>query len=164
MLTQTAATIGRARPDVAEPAERLAHRLSEQYEQHGAGEPVFLHGDLHPKNILFESERLWLLDFDQATTGPAAVDLGSVIAGFYCDAYAGSLTWPQAAALRRAFLSGYGPLGTTARESLRWHTVAALLHERALRAVSRIRPAVLQRLPELILGAEAVLNGEVGED
>ena len=164
-LTQTAATISLARPDVAALVERLAHQLRARHKTLGAGETVFLHGDLHPKNILLDGERLWMLDLDQAMAGPAAVDLGSVIAGFYCDACTGSLTWPQASALRRAFLAGYGRLAErTTRESLRWHTAAALLHERALRAVTRIRTAVLQKLPELLLAAEAVLNGELGED
>src|SRR6185369_16618213 len=136
-----------------------------QHKTHGAGEPVFLHGDVHPKNFLLAGERLCLLDLDQATIGVAAVDLGSVIAGLHCDACTGSLTWREASSLTRAVLAGYGPLNRfETLESLRWHVAAALLHERALRAVTRIRPLVLQKLPQLLRIAEAVLDGGISEN
>ena len=164
-LTRTAATISEARPDVAAAVQRLTTRLIARHETCSAGKPVFLHGDLHPKNILLDRERLYLLDLDQAAVGPAAIDLGSVIAGLHCDACTGSITPREASSLTHAILSGYGPLlaGET-RESLHWHIAAALLHERALRGVTRIRPRVLQQLPELLQLADAVLNGGISEN
>jgi Ser/Thr protein kinase RdoA (MazF antagonist) len=161
-LTRTAATITEARPDVAAVVQRLTNKLVAQHETHGAGERVFLHGDVHPKNFLLAGERLCLLDLDQAALGVAAVDLGSAIAGLHCDACVGSLTWREASLLTRAILAGYGPLKTL--ESLRWHLAAALLHERALRAVTRIRTPVLQNLPQLLHIAEAVLDGGLSEN
>jgi aminoglycoside phosphotransferase len=162
-LTRSAATIGEARPDVAAVVQRLSERLAAQYETYNADEWMFLHGDLHAKNILLDRERLFLLDLDQAAIGVAAIDLGSVIASLHCDACIGSLTWREASSLRHAFLSGYGPLeGVTTVESLRWHVAAALLHERALRGVTRIRPRVLHKLPQLLQIAAAVLNGGIG--
>jgi aminoglycoside phosphotransferase len=159
-LKRAAATIAQARPDVALRVQKLTAQLIARHNRHGAGQLVFLHGDVHPKNILLDNERLCLLDFDQAAIGAPAVDLGSVIAGLYCDACVGSLTWRDATFLTHAFLAGYGPLNTFAAfETLRWHTAAALLQERALRAVTRIRPGVLQKLPQLLQTAETVLNG-----
>ena len=164
-LTRTAATISEARPDVAAVVQRLAAKLVAQHETHRPGELVFLHGDVHPKNFLLAGEQLCLLDLDQATIGTAAVDLGSVIAGLRCDACTGSLTWREASSLTRAVLAGYGPLNRfETLESLRWYVAAALLHERALRAVTRIRPLVLQKLPQLLRLAEAVLDGGIGEN
>jgi Ser/Thr protein kinase RdoA (MazF antagonist) len=61
----------------------LSSKLIAQYTH---GKPVFLHGDVHPKNIFLNEESLFLLDLDQAATGPALADLGSVISGLYCDA------------------------------------------------------------------------------
>ena len=145
--------------------QRLTGKLVAQHETHRTGEPVFLHGDVHPKNFLLAGERLCLLDLDQAAIGVAAVDLGSVIAGLHCDACIGSLTWREVSSLTHAILAGYGSLtafGTL--ESIRWHVAAALLHERALRAVTRIRPRVLDKLPQLLQIAEAVLNGGIGEN
>ncbi|HEY3581435.1 MAG TPA: phosphotransferase [Pyrinomonadaceae bacterium] len=161
-LARTAATIGEARPDVATLVQQLSHKLIAQHAMYSGGEHVFLHGDLHPKNILLDRERLFLLDFDQAARGIAAVDLGSVIAGLHCDACIGSLTWREASSLTHAILAGYGSLSAFGTlESIRWHVAAALLHERALRAVTRIRPRVLDKLPQLLQIAEAVLNGGI---
>jgi aminoglycoside phosphotransferase len=164
-LTRTGATISEARPDVAALVQRLTGKLVAQHQTRGAGEPVFLHGDVHPKNFLLAGERLCLLDLDQAAIGVAAVDLGSVIAGLHCDACVGSLSWREASSLTRAVLAGYGPRNAfESLESLRWHVAAALLHERALRAVTRIRPIVLQKLPELLRIADAVRDGGLSEN
>ena len=156
-LTQATTTISQARPDVADLVQRLSAKLSAQYEH---GKSVFLHGDVHPKNILLNDEQLVLLDLDQAATGPAEVDLGSVSAGLYCDACTGSRTWREVATFIRALLTGYGK----SQNTLRWHIAAALLQERALRSVTRVRTATLQKLPELLHTAEAVLNGGISEN
>lgn len=158
-LTQATTPISQARPDVADLVHRLSSKLIAQYEH---GKPVFLHGDVHPKNILLNDNQLFLLDLDQAATGPAEVDLGSVSAGLYCDACTGTRTWREASSLQRALLTGYGTPKNS--RALRWHTAAALLQERALRSVTRVRAATLQKLPELLLTAEAVLNGGISEN
>jgi hypothetical protein len=44
--------------------------------------------------------------------------------------------------------------------SIHWHTAAALLAERALRAVNRVRPEGLARLRELLAVASDVLRKE----
>lgn len=163
-LTRTAATISEARPDVAAQVQRLTHELVTQYERHAGSEPVLLHGDVHPKNVLLDGERLCLLDLDQAAIGVAAVDLGSVLAGLYCDACVGSITWREARVLTRAVLTGYGPLGVQSVDSLWWHVAAAMLQERALRAVTRIRTHVLQQLPQILQTAEDLLNGGISEN
>lgn len=158
-LTQATATISQARPDVADVVQRLTSELLAQYKH---GKPVLLHGDVHPKNILLTGDQLFLLDLDQAATGLAEVDLGSVIAGLYCDACTGTRTSREASSLQRALLSGYGP--TQNQNTLRWHVAAALLQERALRSVTRVRLTTLQKLRELLLTAEAVLNGGISEN
>jgi hypothetical protein len=68
----------------------------------------------------------------------------------------GTRTWHEASALKRALLIGYG--APQHSPELRWHVAAALLQERALRSVTRIRAATLQKLPEILLAAEAALN------
>jgi len=158
-LTQANAAISQARPDVADLVRRLSTKLIARYEH---GKPVFLHGDVHPKNILLNDDQLFLLDLDQAASGLAEVDLGSVIAGLYCDACTGSRTWREASSLHRALMAGYGSLQNS--HALRWHVAAALLQERALRSVTRVRTATLQKLPEVLRTAEAVLNGGISEN
>jgi tRNA A-37 threonylcarbamoyl transferase component Bud32 len=153
-LTRATKTISEARPDVAKQVHRLSAKLIAQYTH---GNRVFLHNDVHPKNIFLNEDSIFLLDLDQAATGPATADLGSVIAGLYCDACTGTRTWHEASALKRALLIGYG--APQQSSELRWHVAAALLQERALRSVTRIRPATLQKLPEILLAAEVALNG-----
>jgi thiamine kinase-like enzyme len=161
-FAQTAETLTQARPDVASQVQQLAGQLITSGEHSGTGEPVFLHGDVHPKNILLDGERLFLLDLDQAAAGVATVDLGSVIAGLYCNSCTGSLTWREAASLKRALLNGYGPI--TSSKALRRHVAAALFQERALRSVSRVRINSLRKLPEILSTAETVLNGGISEN
>lgn len=158
-VTRASATISQARPEVAALVQHLSAKLIAQYTH---GKPVFLHGDVHPKNIFLNEKSLFLLDLDQAATGPATADLGSVIAGLYCDACTGSRAWREASVLKRALLHGYGAPHDS--HELRWHVAAALLQERALRSVTRIRTATLQKLPELLLTAQTVLNGGVSEN
>jgi len=157
-VARASATISQARPDVAALVQHLSAKLIAQYTH---GKPVFLHGDVHPKNIFLNEETLFLLDLDQAATGAATADLGSVIAGLYCDACTGSRTWREASVLKHALLNGYSAHDS---HELRWHIAAALLQERALRSVTRIRTATLQKLPEILRTVETVLNGGVIEN
>jgi len=158
-LASASATLSEARSDAADLVHRLSNKLIAQYTH---GKPVFLHGDVHPKNIFLNEETLFLLDLDQAATGAGTADIGSVIAGLYCDACTGSRTWREASVLKRALLDGYGAQHDS--HELRWHIAAALLQERALRSVTRIRTATLQKLPEILRTAETVLNGGLSEN
>lgn len=156
-VAQASATICAARPDVADLVQLLCAKLIAQYTP---GKPALLHGDVHPKNIFLNKDSLFLLDLDQAAIGPATADLGSVIAGLYCDACTGSSSWHEARSLKRALEKGYGERSP----ELRWHIAAALLQERALRSVTRIRTATLQKLPEILRAAHTVLNGGLSEN
>jgi len=164
-LTRATDTIAQARPDVAPLVQRLSDRLLQRHGTLCGDEPALLHGDVHPKNILLSNDRVYLLDLDQAAVGNALVDLASVIAGLYCASCVGVLTWNESVSLRRNLLEGYGPLKSFASvDSLQWHIAAALLTERALRSVTRIRLENLKRLPDILATAEAVLNGGLSEN
>jgi hypothetical protein len=89
------------------------------------------------------------------------LDVGSVIAALRCEACVGLLTDADCSKLINAFLTGYG-LDEESRTSLGWYVAAALLEERALRAVTRIRLGGLQKLPEILTIAETVLHGGIG--
>lgn len=158
-IARASATISEARPDVAKQVQRLSAKLIAQYTR---GNCVFLHGDVHPKNIFLNEDSIFLLDLDQAATGPATADLGSVIAGLYCDVCTGSRTGHEASSLKRALVAGYG--APQHSHELHWHMAAALLQERALRSVTRIRTATLQKLPEILQTAETALNGGTSEN
>src|SRR3954453_22985501 len=150
--------IGRARPDVAPAAERLASELVADAPPAEAA--VCLHGDVHLKNGPLQAPRIALIDLDQMGTGPAAADLGSAIAGIRYHALVADEI-ARGARLQDALLDGYGSLRELPDDhALRWHIAAALLSERALRAVNRIRPDGLAQLGCVLADGRATLRGE----
>jgi aminoglycoside phosphotransferase (APT) family kinase protein len=156
-VVHSAHLVALARPDVAGAAVRLADRLADGPPPGGPQVP--LHGDCHPKNALLAGESIALIDLDQAGVGAAAADIGSLIARLYAD----DLVNPGTGAMRSAFLSGYQAVRPLPPDrSLRWHTAAALVAERGVRAVNRVHGPTLDRLPELLETADDVLLNGVG--
>jgi aminoglycoside phosphotransferase len=150
--------IGRARPDSAATAEALAAAL-ERRSAEANGNSVCLHGDLHAKNVLLEDGRVALVDLDQVAAGPAAAEIGSMLASLRYATIADGFSAAYARAHAAAFLDGYAdvqPLPSAT--ATRWHTAAALLVERALRAVNRMRPNGLRHLQPLLADAWMVLD------
>jgi hypothetical protein len=152
-LRSAAQRIGVVRPDLRVRAHALAAALCASAPLTDRVGPV--HGDVHGKNALWDGRAIWLLDLDQLGMGSPALDLGSAVAGFVATA-------PASRAERDAaeLLAGYAaerPLPSGA--VLAWHVGAALLVERALRAVHRVRDADLARLPRLLALAERRLAG-----
>lgn len=157
-LQLAAEVIGRARPDVATRAKELSRQLASRAPS--PSDSVCLHGDVHAKNGILSDGVIALIDLDQLGTGPPAADLASLLAALTFDRCVAQLSPAAQSEFAEAFLSGYAQVrelpGTT---SLRWHTAAALLAERALRAVNRIRPDGLQYLPDILRSAENLLVG-----
>jgi aminoglycoside phosphotransferase (APT) family kinase protein len=152
-VVHSAHLVAVARPDVSAVAVRLAGRLAEGPAP--GGPQVALHGDCHPRNALLAGDSIALIDLDQAGVGPAGADIGSLIARLHADGDTGEM--------RSAFLSGYQTVRPLPPErSLRWHTAAALVAERAVRAVNRVHLPTLDRLAELLDTADDVLLNGVG--
>jgi tRNA A-37 threonylcarbamoyl transferase component Bud32 len=159
-VRQAAHVIGSVRPDVLQETSDLAEELTRLRETSDESQ-VCLHGDVHAKNCISRGGTLTLIDLDQCGAGDAAADLGSLLASLtYADVTGAS---PSAQTLGGAFLSGYASVrALPSTRRLRWHTAAALLAERALRAVNRVRPDGLARMRELLAAASDVLR-EGGE-
>jgi hypothetical protein len=157
-LQMAARIIGQARPDVRDEARGFADELAARWET-PADRPVCLHGDVHPKNGILRGDEFALIDLDQAAAGDAANDLGSLLASLSYNHLSGLLSHAAARALADAFLNGYAGVRNLPRaSSLRWHTAAALLAERALRAVNRVRPEGLDCLRELLSEGDNTLR------
>ena len=156
-LRNCARIIGIARPDVARVANELDRELRSTIPSE---EPlVCLHGDVHPKNGIALNEFVTLIDLDQSAIGPAAADLGSMLALLHYNRRIGLLTHKREQELARAFLDAYaGSCQLPTQRSLKWHTAAALLSERALRSVNRIRPEGLHHLSQLLNDAREILQ------
>lgn len=156
-LCNCARIIGMGRPDVAIVADELNRELCSAIP---AEEPsVCLHGDVHPKNGIALNGRVTLIDLDQSTVGPAAADLGSMLALLYYNCRIGLITRRRERELASAFLDAYaGSRQLPTQTSLGWHTAAALLSERALRSVNRLRPEGLHHLSRLLNDAREILR------
>ena len=98
-LATAADAIARVRPDVAPAAQRLVTRLLDRIED-SYGEPVLVHGDANLRNaILQPGGTVALLDLEDLSAGPAAADLGQVLAALIV------IRTPHGA---RPLLAGYG--------------------------------------------------------
>lgn len=159
-LHKAAEVITQARPDVAGLARKLAQELCERRTAL-TDEAVCLHGDAHPKNGIHQKDSVALIDLDQAGTGAAAADVGSLLAALRYYRRSRLLSPVRERELASAFLRGYAEVREPPdRNSLRWHTAAALMAERALRAVSRIRREGLEQLNDLLLDSWKLLAEE----
>jgi tRNA A-37 threonylcarbamoyl transferase component Bud32 len=111
-----------------------------------------LHGDLHSNNILIDDARVYLVDMDDVSIGPPLAELGSFLAeliyraclsGTALDALGPALT-----NIVQAYLQAV-PWSVT-DEEVGWYTAAALIHERALRCVTSLKPGRMEILGQLV--------------
>lgn len=156
-VRHSAELVGLVRPDCAALAEELVVRLARRPLDRGA--PVTLHGDCHPKNALVHGGAVSLIDLDQSGAGPAAADLGSLLARLEHGTIVGEYDAEHATSLGVAFLEGYRsvrPLPDTG--VLRSYTAAALVAERAIRAVNRVDLTALAHLDALLTSALDLLE------
>lgn len=148
-LRDAAATIAALRPDVTSAVRELEDALCSSVPRRAP--VVCVHGDAHPKNVVVDGEHATLVDLDDVAGGPAAADVGGVLAGIRFDALLGRRD-PSCA---DAFLYGYGSHDL---EAVRWYTAAALLRERALRSITRLRAEGLERLHDVLAAAREELG------
>jgi aminoglycoside phosphotransferase len=152
-LAKAVSMIARARPDAGPAAAELLARLLGDLDD-AAGPHVYLHGDANLRNAIFDDDRVTLIDFEDASAGPAAADLGQVLARLRAARLIGRLPETAEAELAAALLDGYAVVRATPPErSLRWHMGASVLARVALPAVSRVRPSLLVCLGPLLEGA-----------
>lgn len=158
-VLNSADLVATARSDVAVPMGRLRDKLA-------GGPPipqatVCLHGDVHANNVLFYGDDVHMIDLDQGGSGPAAADIGSMLASLLTIRRSTPLI--SVDGLAEQFLDGYSAIAALPSDAeLRWYTAAAFVAERAIRAVNRVNYATLAVLPELLEMADAVLTGRLG--
>jgi Ser/Thr protein kinase RdoA (MazF antagonist) len=159
-LGTAARIVASVRPDLADAVMALTRHLVDRTPAPGTS--ACLHGDLHPKNALVCGNRVALLDLEDLAIGPAACDIGSFLGALEYSRTADALS-PEACLKRgAAFLAGYELVAALPdRSSLGWYVAASLFVERAVRAVTRIRPLGLNQLPALVERADRILDGEI---
>lgn len=142
-------TVTQARPELAGPANRVADALA-------AAPPssadACLHGDVHGGNALVTAGGIALIDLDDVSRGPAAADLGSFFATLRYRQLTGAESGSRTERAIASVLEGYGSTVPPAA-AIAWHEAAALLVERAQRAITRVRPDGLAALPAILAAA-----------
>jgi streptomycin 6-kinase len=158
-LVAAGSLVRAARPDLGPVTEGLVGELLRTAPPPGPN--VLLHGDLHPKNVLVHDQGVSLVDFDEACAGPAAAELGGLLARLWCPRPRDTIDPDTARTAAEALLAGYqrGP----SRTDLLWYAAAALLVERAARAISRVDVATIGDL-ERILATARRWVGHQGAD
>jgi hypothetical protein len=138
-----------ARPDLAPVTEALVGELLATAPAPAAH--ALLHGDLHPKNVLVHDGGVSLVDLDQAGAGPAAAELGGILARLRRPRPGDEIDPATAGAAAEALLAAYDR--TPSPADLRWHAAAALLVERAARAIGRVDVPVISDLERVLATA-----------
>jgi aminoglycoside phosphotransferase len=136
-----------ARPDLAPVTDGLVDVLLQTAPTPGPN--VLLHGDLHFKNVLVHESGVSLVDFDEACAGPASAELGGVLARLWCPGPRDTIDPDTAQAAAEALLAGYD--GRPSRADLLWYAAAALLVERAVRAIRRVDVAAIDDLERVLV-------------
>lgn len=156
-LATEASTMRGCRPDVADAIDHLAARLTATAA--ASDGQACLHGDLHPKNAIVHADRVALIDVEDAAIGATAADIASMLAALLYRRETKELSAGECLARADAFLVGYrSHRDLPRRDSLAWHTAAALFVERAARAVTRVRPLGLEHFPALLATSERLLD------
>jgi aminoglycoside phosphotransferase (APT) family kinase protein len=156
-IAKDAATMRRGRPDAADAIDHLEARLIATAS--AADGEACVHGDLHPKNAIVCSDRVALIDVEDFAVGTTAADIASLLAGLLYRRETGELSRAECRSRADAFLVGYRAHRVLPRrESLAWHTAAAVFVERAGRAVTRMRPLGLEHFPTLLAASERLLD------
>lgn len=110
-----------------------------------------LHGDLHLNNILIDAGRIALVDLDDLRRGPAELELGSFVAALlYRAALHGRRGMHQEDI--EHFLAGYAEHAPRPfrLDQVGWYAAAALIHERAWRCLTSLKPGRVTLIDELI--------------
>jgi thiamine kinase-like enzyme len=114
-----------------------------------------LHGDLHPRNVLADGARLFLIDLDGSCSGPALLELGSWLADGVFRALLDDAPAARDAPAWQALLASYADAGGRAPEprALAWACAWHLLTERAWRCVVNLKPGRYALAPRLVASA-----------
>lgn len=114
------------------------------------GPPGLVHGDFHQGQLLYDGQRVWLLDFDRCHHGDRSTDVGNFLAQLSLLRLRGQLSDEKE--MRTMFLDGYRTSGgyDWPRGQLRYRYCLGLL-ELAAKEIRRLKP-------EAIRSAEAILD------
>lgn len=156
-LRRSAQSVRMVLPGVAEQVSDILEELTVRWAE--APEPLVpIHGDTNENNAIVEDDHVALIDFDRAGAGAAGSDVGNYLSLLHYFRQLGLITPAAQQARSAAFTHGYASVrALPSPRALRMHESAGLM-ERAFHAVTRLRAAVLPRVPDLLTEARGLLR------
>lgn len=156
-LGEAAAVLARALPTLSDEVRDL-HALLMRGLPPGMPADATVHGDLHANNILVGDARVHLIDLDGLQRGHGLIEVCELAAELIerdCLRHA-----RFDAARPQALLAAYrAARGLRVDPALcAWQVAAALLHARAKRCVTSLKPGRIGALPRLLAAAQALLE------
>jgi len=156
-IEETRGMIARFAPESAHDTNRLAAKLSDSLRGLGMETGSFVHGDLHPRQILVDGDSIGFLDFDRAHIGDPVHDLGNFRAQLWMSSDVNSST--SAEHLAQSFIEHYQ--ATRGRpvsdKAVNIWTSVSLFHS-ALRPIGRAEAGWRARLLSIISLADSTLK------
>jgi Ser/Thr protein kinase RdoA (MazF antagonist) len=164
-LAEVETTLAAALPASQRDLRRAALALTRGLHHVDGAATCSLHGDLHPRNLLVDGERVSLIDLDGLRHGPAVLEIGSWIADGAYRALLDGASAETSSAGWRALLEGYAAAGGARFDAaaLAWATAWALLTQRAYRCVVNLKPGRFAIAPRLVTLAGAIAEGRMME-
>ena len=143
-------------PGLADAVAPVFSRAADKAQALPADVTATLHGDCHAQNFLVSGDRIALIDLDNVMVGPPLHDVGSFIAALLHRACLDRTPLADMWPFINAFLVSYRAAVTwpVGGDDVAWYTAAALLQERARRAVTRLKPGRLALIGKLITLAD----------
>jgi aminoglycoside phosphotransferase (APT) family kinase protein len=162
-LDEAAAVIAAAAPDQRDSILSLIDRLQALRPHLEARPAVALHGDLHLQNFIVTAQGTGLIDLDTLAAGDPVEDLASFAAALYGAGLAGGVPEDDTRRYVANFIAAYELCGgwQIPPRDLNWHIAAALITERALRAVTRMKPDL--PTPEALLHLASCFVAAAGQ-
>lgn len=145
-------------PEIRSRLARIILHLFDQEPYLSSRPHAVLHGDLHLKNILVDSQQIYLIDLDDIQLGDPLQDIGSLIAAILYQSVLQNITQSESRRIIQTLLSTYQQSvdWTVDLNALRWFVATALIHERIARSISRLKQGRLEIVSELVELADSL--------
>ena len=141
-------------PDSEGAVTALAAELSRRVREMPTENSSFVHGDLHPGQVILGDERVGFIDFDRAHIGDPIEDIGNFCAQLWLNYSPGI-----AADITMKWIEEYRRVSTVpVTEYARNVWTAVALFESALRPVGRLEPHWRRTVTSILEQTEAVLG------
>lgn len=150
-------------PESQELLANIVTRLKAESPNLDTKTTATLHGDLHLKNCFFTSGSVALIDLDNLCAGYPLQDIGSFLASLYNRGMLEDIPCHVMEPIVDSFVETYAQRVPWAvlESDLAWFTAAALLTERAVRSITRLKEGKLDRIQDVLMLADRIIGGKV---